>query len=119
MLNADDVLYTLQQIKSLSASSYYSLTADMVESCEKPDDGPVRITMKKAGMASLYALVFPVLCADSTPDQLNGTGPYKLASSSEESVELVVNPSWWKQARLYTDDPLSCARKQRWGAGFL
>lgn len=98
MLDADDVLYTVQQIRNFGDSSYYSLTADMVESCEKADDGTVRITMKKAGMASLYALLFPVLCADSTPDQLNGTGPYKLASSFEESVELTANPSWWKQA---------------------
>ncbi len=98
MLSADDVLYTVQQIKSLGTSSYYSLTGDLVESCEKVDDGTIRITMKNAGMASLYALVFPVLCADSTPDQLNGTGPYKLASSTEESVELTVNPNWWKQA---------------------
>lgn len=98
MLNADDVLYTIQQIRNLGSSSYYAFAADAIETCEKVDDGTVRITMKKTGMASLYALVFPILSADSVQDKMNGSGPYAYSSSTEESVELTVNPFWWKQA---------------------
>lgn len=97
-LKADDVTYTIAQIKNLGNATYYSLAADSIETCEKVDDSTVRITMNKAGMASLYALVFPVVCADSSIGGLNGTGPYKLASSTEDSVELTANPAWWKQA---------------------
>ncbi len=102
MLNADDVLYTIAQIKSLGEESYYSLAANAIETCEKVDESTLRITMYKAGTASLYSLVFPVICAQSTPGSLNGTGPYKVASSTETAVELTVNGHWWKQAPYIT-----------------
>ncbi len=96
LLTAEDVLYTIGQIKLLGSASYYSLAADAIESYEQTDDGTLRITMKRAGAAALYALVFPVVCAE-TPNELNGTGPYQVQSSSE-TVELTVNPRWWRQA---------------------
>jgi len=96
-LTADDVLYTIGQIKALGDAGYYALASGGIEAYEKADDSTVRVTMTKPGLAALYALVFPVVCA-STPGEINGTGPYKLVSSSETSVELAVNTSWWKQA---------------------
>ncbi len=96
LLTAEDVLYTIGQIKLLGSASYYSLAADAIESYEQADDSTLRITMKRAGAAALYALVFPVVCAE-TPNELNGTGPYQVQSSTE-TVELTVNPRWWRQA---------------------
>ncbi|HWR22350.1 MAG TPA: peptide ABC transporter substrate-binding protein [Feifaniaceae bacterium] len=102
MLTAEDVLYTIGQIRSLGGASYYGIAADAIESYEQADEGTVRITMKKAGMAALYALVFPVI-SSKTPNELNGTGPYQVQSSTETSVELTVNPRWWKQAPYITN----------------
>lgn len=96
-LTADDVVYTYNQIKSLGDAGYYASSATAIETCEKVDDSTVRVTMAKSGLMALYALVFPVVCA-STPGEVNGTGPYKVTSSSETAVELSANPGWWKQA---------------------
>ena len=101
MLTAEDVLYTIGQIKVLGTASYYGLAADAIESYEQADENTVRITMKKAGAAALYALVFPVVSAE-TPNELNGTGPYQVQNTSENSVELTVNPRWWKQTPYIT-----------------
>lgn len=96
-LTADDVVYTFNQIKALGGAYYYAPNAAAIEACEKVDDGTVRVTMAKSGLMALYALTFPIVCA-STPGQANGTGPYKVVSSSETAVELAANAGWWKQA---------------------
>ncbi len=96
MLSAEDVLYTIGQIRNLGSAAYYGLAVDAIESYEQADESTVRVTMKKAGAAALYALVFPVI-SSRTPNELNGTGPYQVTSSDETSVELAVNPRWWKQ----------------------
>jgi len=102
MLTADDVIFTLEQIRFLGNESYYySAINAAVNSWEKVDDRTIRITFRQKGMQVLYALVFPVLCSqDSTP--LNGTGPYCYVSQTEESGETVVdlgaNQRWWKQS---------------------
>ena len=95
ILTAEDVLYTIGQIRNLGSASYYGLAADAIESYEQADESTIRITMKKPGAAALYALVFPVV-SSKTPNELNGTGPYQV-TSTETSVELTVNPRWWKQ----------------------
>lgn len=98
LLNADDVLYTLQAIRSYGEDSYYfPLVDEMVESAEREDDRTLRITMKQPGASALYALLFPVLRAGDSQDIINGTGPYKLTHAVATEVELSVNTRWWRQ----------------------
>jgi len=96
-LTADDVLYTLEQIKDLGSDSYYSAANDAIESAEKIDDHTLRITMNQPGTSSLYALIFPVICEQTVDNTLIGTGPYRVKNSSDTRIELIVNDQWWKQ----------------------
>ena len=97
VFDADDVLYTIAQIRALGGKSYYSWASNVIERGEKIDERTVQITMKNSGSASLYALLFPVVCANDTSGQLNGTGLYKAAQVFDNSLELVVNHQSWRR----------------------
>ncbi|MDL2234564.1 peptide ABC transporter substrate-binding protein [Christensenellaceae bacterium OttesenSCG-928-L17] len=97
LFGADDVLYTISQIRALAQDSYYGWIGSVIASQEKVDERTVRITMKTAGTASLYALLFPVVCANDTSGQLNGTGLYKLSHASGSMIELTANLQSWRQ----------------------
>lgn len=109
-LNAGDVIYTMEQIRSLGEKScYYAALDGAALSWERVDDLTLKITMKQKGMQSLYALTFPVLPAqggDVAGLPVNGTGPYRISryvdSPSNSYVDLAINESWWKQ-RPYLD----------------
>ncbi len=103
MLTAEDVLYTISQIKALGAESYYNLTNACVETATKVDDLTVQITMYQPGLTSLYGLLFPVMCAAGNGDlAMNGTGPYKVTSAGASSIILEANAGWWKQSPYIT-----------------
>lgn len=98
MFGADDVIYTLSKIRELGSDGYYYAAVEHVDSMEKVDERTLRVTMKSAGASKLYALVFPVMRANDTSGELNGTGPYKVKSASGTVVELTANMQWWRQA---------------------
>lgn len=83
-------------------ASYYSYNIAKIRSMKVIDEYTVSVTMNTEGISALYALTFPIIpsCAglsEGEKDLLPGTGPYRVASASEETVSLVVNPDWWKQ----------------------
>lgn len=98
LFDAGDVVYTLDRLLAMGENSYYSLAYKEIETYVRVDDGTLRITMKNAGTAALYALSFPIVCADDTSGVLNGTGAYMVASATDTAVELQANPRWWRQA---------------------
>jgi peptide/nickel transport system substrate-binding protein len=69
----------------------------VIEDVEKVDETTIRVTMKEAGSSALYALNFPILYSDASENQLIGTGPYKIQSSTDEEITLTINTNWWKQ----------------------
>lgn len=55
--------------------------------------------MKQQGIASLYALNFPIIenPTASTSRYGAGTGPYYITSISGDKVTLEINQNWWKE----------------------
>ncbi|HWS29509.1 MAG TPA: peptide ABC transporter substrate-binding protein [Clostridia bacterium] len=101
-VTAADVKYTYDRLFSMPAS-YYSYHAAKIQSVEAVDEYTVRVTMKAAGIASLYALTVPIMRADSASAATPvGTGPFKVTYSSSELLTLGANDNWWKQ-RPYID----------------
>lgn len=94
-LTASDVKYALDKLSALGDESYYSFVFNYVESYEVVDESTIKITMKQPGLASLYALLFPILCSQTT-NASPGTGPYVFASVSDEEIVMVANEQWWK-----------------------
>lgn len=104
MVDADDVVFTYEKLKVMGDSSYYSYCLKRIESIEKLDASTVKITMYLPGIASLYALTFPI--EKSGVENANvpvGTGPYKYVYSSGDQTRLTVNDGWWRQ-RPYIDN---------------
>ena len=98
-ITSADVVSTYQRIVSLGANTHYSYVTTRVESMVAMEDGSLVVTMRQGGVASLYALTFPVMRsgapeADGTPV---GTGPYKALSVTDDAMRLIVNTNWWKQ----------------------
>lgn len=98
-LTSADVLYTYNYIKATSAGvTKYTDMVSSIASIEVIDDTHFKVTGTKAGLNTLYALNFPVLCKSynnaSTP---MGSGPYKVSSYVKDSkLVLVPNTNWWK-----------------------
>lgn len=103
-VDADDVIYTYEKLKVMGDSSYYSYCLKRIESIEKVDASTMKITMYLPGMASLYALTFPIEKSGvENADVPVGTGPYKYVFSSGDQTRLTVNQGWWRQ-RPYIDN---------------
>lgn len=99
-VSASDVVATYQRIVSLGANTYYAYVTTRVENMAVAEDGALTVTMRQPGLASLYALTFPVLRggvveADGRPV---GTGLYQALTVTNDFVRLKVNRNWWKQA---------------------
>ncbi|MDL2218686.1 peptide ABC transporter substrate-binding protein [Christensenellaceae bacterium OttesenSCG-928-M15] len=97
LFTADDVTYTIDQLRALGAEGYYHALVEKIESYEKIDDHTLHITMRNVGACALYALTFPIVCSKDQSARLNGTGPYMLESSTSAEINLIINPRWWQQ----------------------
>lgn len=100
-ISANDVLYTYNTIVAMGGASYYSYMTSRIEGIAAVDQSTVQITMKDAGILSLYALNFPIVRSDPATLAV-GTGPYKMDAVTAGTVRLVANENWWKQ-RPYID----------------
>ena len=97
-LTADDIIYTVNIIKNMDGGSYYSSNVSKIESIEKADAYTVRMTMTHAGISPVTLLTFPIICAQSSMDDMPvGTGPYAITSQSGDTITLEANKLWWKQ----------------------
>lgn len=96
-ITAADVVYSFERIKQ--TGGYYSYATDKVESIAAGSDGSVVVTMKQQGIASLYALNFPIIenPTASISRYGAGTGPYYITSISGDKVTLEINQNWWKE----------------------
>ncbi len=99
-LKAADVVFSYEKIVSYGEACYFAYSVSGIESMEAVDDDTLRITMKQAGIPSLFVLDFPIVRADydlMPGARAIGTGPYKVDQIANTSVSLIVNENWWKQ----------------------
>lgn len=90
VLTARDVIYTYTSLVE-AEDSYYKPCLDHILGIEEVDDQTLRASLDIPGLMGLYSLVFPVKKEAS----LIGTGAYKLARQTDDSIMLRVNEEWW------------------------
>lgn len=97
VLTAADVVHSWNRIAALGSSSHYSYVCDRVASMTAESETVLKITMKQAGLVSLYALDFPISPRSVADGSVAvGTGPYYVAYVGEDYVSLRINDNWWK-----------------------
>lgn len=102
---ADDVIYTIDLIKSYSKSECsYARYNDIITTYNKIDNYTVTVTLSEPGNAAVYFMTFPVVCKaycdTGNIDTLMpvGTGPYLATEYDDrEQMLLQANNAWWKQ----------------------
>ena len=103
-LDAQDVLYTLNQIKALGDQSTYAYVMNWLEpdSWQEGAGGTVVVRLKKPFYGAWKAFGFPILPRDggfddgAMPAMPYGTGPYLCTEFQPgTSIKLTVNPDWW------------------------
>lgn len=109
-LTADDVKYTLEQIKALGQDKPWGyVTKNYLKSWKVNDDGTLTITLYKPFYGALQALTFPVLpkgCgydSGASPEIPVGTGPYMVTGYDKgKTITLKAYPDWWKKQPAIT-----------------
>lgn len=93
-LSADDVVYTVNKIKSHPQSSYYE-NCECVEKIEKTSESEVVFYLKRPNSNFVYSLYFPIEFRhfDNT-ETIVGTGAYMFSETDGKSLSLVKNPLW-------------------------
>ena len=109
LLNSGDVIYTLDQLKSIYSDSHrtslYSGVIPMISSYTAPDASTVVINTTQASACILSWLNFPILQKDSlqTGSFAPGTGAYMVASyEAGKQLTLKANPKWWRHTPYIT-----------------
>lgn len=97
---ASDVVYTVEQIKTLENSAYHYNVSNIAK-IEASDDNTVRITLVKPLANFVNLLYFPIIKkTEAKIDFVNfkpdGTGPYSFEDRNEGNIYyLVANKEWW------------------------
>jgi peptide/nickel transport system substrate-binding protein len=108
--NAKAMAFSLKRFMENGGKPSFLLT-DTIESVEEKGETEVTIKLKQPFAAFPSLLAFPGACAVSSqgykigagqfnPNQLIGTGPYKLANFSSENVKLDINENYWGEKPL-------------------
>ncbi|GBF85543.1 extracellular solute-binding protein family 5 [Aphanothece sacrum FPU3] len=103
--NADAMVFSLQRFMQNGGKPSF-LLSDTIDTVKATGDYEITITLKKPFSAFPALLAFPGACAVSPkayeigagkfkPDNFIGTGPYKLAKLSSDSVQLDVFENYW------------------------
>ncbi len=111
---AEDVKFTIEQIKSLKDSSIYSPNVSNIENIEIINSNLIKLYLNHEEAFFEYNLTFPIISANLfgtesliTSDKNNvpmGTGKYKLQSIDlSTQMELKANQNWWKEENLRID----------------
>lgn len=89
-LTAQNVVDTYNALLEMPDSYYYWCTRH-IESMTAMDLGTVRVKMDVPGIIALYSLTFPI----RKTGELIGTGAYKTARVTDETIRLTANENWW------------------------
>lgn len=111
LLVVEDLIYTMNALKTIGATGYWWKAVSEVESIETVDVRTIRIILKVARTDYPIELTFPILPkhiyeewdADSkTNEQILpvGTGAYQISAHDEAHIQLSKRSDWW-----YAVDP--------------
>lgn len=95
-LTSEDVVYTIEYIKSQENSPYY-FCVQYIEEAKAIDDLSVKLTLSRPYAQMAYSLYFPVIPKhkENIEDEITGTGAYKMVQYLPSSeITLEKNTSW-------------------------
>lgn len=108
---ADDVKFTIMQIKDESLNSPYKENLSNVTAVEKLDEYSVLVTLDHKDSLFMYKLDFPIvpeyyfkngdISNESKINMPVGTGMYKYVSTNEDVITLKRNASWWSETGIH------------------
>ena len=109
-LTAWDVAASYEDIVAHADSSAYYDRVKYIDAVEALSDRMVKVTCKRYGYMTLYAMTFPIVQRYSMDSDLpRGTGPYRFTTYNAWGlIHLDVNTSWWKKAPAYA--AIDCKR---------
>ena len=101
-LTAFDVVRSYETLITSYADNPYFSRLEAIESMDASDIYNVTVVGKTAGLATLYAMNFPVMQYNTLEDQMpRGTGPYWFIQRDiQDTIRLEVNPLWWRRQPL-------------------
>lgn len=108
VFNAEAMAFSLKRFIENGGKPAF-LLGDVIDSVEAIGDYELKITLKQPFAAFPALLAFPGACAVSpqaykigagefSPNQLIGTGKYKLKQFKSDSISLDPNPNYWGEA---------------------
>lgn len=104
-ITGKDIQYTVEKLKE--GKSSYSENIKNISSVELIDGQTVRINLKNAEDFFEYNLIFPIISSKQFANEKDfyksriapmASGMYKVKSASSDSMELVRNDKWYKEA---------------------
>jgi len=114
-LTVDDIVWSLQRVRTNDPRFLYRSLLDGVEALEAPDQttmrltlkGPDAVLLKKLAIENIAAVAREVVDKDpklASADVAIGTGPFIMKSMEVPvSAEYVRNPDYWKPGLPYLD----------------
>lgn len=98
-MTALDVVRSWETFMSSYVNNPYFTRMQAIFSMEATDIYTLQVVGQTAGMATLYAMNFPVMQYNTLADQVpRGSGPYWFIGRDEQdNIRLEANPLWWKK----------------------
>lgn len=98
-MTALDVVRSWETFMSSYVNNPYFTRMQAISSMEATDIYTLQVVGQTAGMATLYAMNFPVMQYNTLADQVpRGSGPYWFIGRDEQdNIRLEANPLWWKK----------------------
>lgn len=98
-MTAYDVVRSWETFISSYVDNPYFSRMQAISSMEATDIYTLQVVGQTAGMATLYAMNFPVMQYNTLADQVpRGSGPYWFIGRDEQdNIRLEANPLWWKR----------------------
>ena len=102
-LKANDVKFTIDQLKSGDVISIYKDNVSNIYSLDIIDDRTIKITLNEAQPFFEYNLIFPILSSQNFDNENFttstkipvGTGMYQIDKMEGSFISLVKNPNYW------------------------
>lgn len=101
-MTAHDVVRSWETFMSTYVDNPYFGRMQAISSMEATDIYTLQVIGQTAGMATLYAMNFPVMQYNTLADPVpRGSGPYwYIGRDDVDNIRLEANPLWWKKQPL-------------------
>ena len=98
-MTAHDVVRSFETFMGSYVDNPYFARMQAIASMEATDIYTLKVVGQTAGMATLYAMNFPVMQYNTLADAVpRGSGPYwYIGRDAEDNIRLEANPLWWKR----------------------